>query len=323
MTWAAIAAGHHEEEDEPVVEPSPAIDDEAEVEPPTPEELEDLSLGLAKVWELGTKFKPGVDYELDIQGYSSRRGDDHARRPLFKFVSESVMTPTVRAFMALLDNYEREAGRKERVTAQEKAEEAAFLDLVLNTPCMQYCRAYCVAKRVAPRDFKAMLGSLWFRIYASKKQGPPDSCGFEHVFVGEERTTGQVTGMHNWIQLWKEERSGTLDYKGYVAYDHKRPAEDQPALSLQFSWTDVDDGSVDLKPTSTSIIGSSPELELALFTLVALVGGSRNPATHVHHGKEVTPVDLAYGDSTMRIHLNCIKWTVAGHPVIRTCYPSL
>ena len=42
-----------------------------------------------------------------------------------------------------------------------------------------------------------------------------DSSGFEHVFVGEEKD-GVIVGLHNWIQIYLEEKKGNLNYMGYI-----------------------------------------------------------------------------------------------------------
>ena len=35
------------------------------------------------------------------------------------------------------------------------------------------------------------------------------------VFVGEVKN-GQISGFHNWIQFFLEERAGNVDYRGYI-----------------------------------------------------------------------------------------------------------
>jgi hypothetical protein len=49
-----------------------------------------------------------------------------------------------------------------------------------------------------------------------------DSSGFEHVFVGEIKKHDdgslEVSGFHNWIQLYLSEKGGNLDYKGYYKW---------------------------------------------------------------------------------------------------------
>ena len=48
-----------------------------------------------------------------------------------------------------------------------------------------------------------------------------DSCGFEHVFVGETRHGREIMGFHNWVQFYLQEKCGHVDYKGYKARDRK------------------------------------------------------------------------------------------------------
>jgi hypothetical protein len=43
------------------------------------------------------------------------------------------------------------------------------------------------------------------------------SSGFEHVFVGEIKTVeGEVSGFHNWIQFYLEEKNKNLNYYGFL-----------------------------------------------------------------------------------------------------------
>lgn len=49
----------------------------------------------------------------------------------------------------------------------------------------------------------------------------PDSCGFEHVFVGETRLGKQILGLHNWVQFYLQEKHKQIDYKGYITQKNK------------------------------------------------------------------------------------------------------
>ena len=69
-------------------------------------------------------------------------------------------------------------------------------------------------KGYAPADkneFLSLLNELWFGLY--KREVQNDSSGFEHVFLGEIKD-GEVTGLHNWIQLYEEEKTNRLNYLG-------------------------------------------------------------------------------------------------------------
>lgn len=93
-----------------------------------------------------------------------------------------------------------------------------------------------------------------------------DSCGFEHVFVGEAKHGREIMGLHNWVQFYLQEKHGHVDYKGYKARDNKdTPDEDDHVLNLQFSWKGL------VKPVGSSFIGVSPEFEVALFTIIFLM----------------------------------------------------
>lgn len=63
------------------------------------------------------------------------------------------------------------------------------------------------------REFHDFCRELWFPHY--NRDAEDDSSGFEHVFVGES-DSGRVSGFHNWIQFYREEQRGSLDYRGYI-----------------------------------------------------------------------------------------------------------
>ncbi|XP_041109852.1 poly(U)-specific endoribonuclease-A-like [Polyodon spathula] len=105
-----------------------------------------------------------------------------------------------------------------------------------------------------------------------------DSCGFEHVLVGETRSK-QVIGFHNWIQFYLQEKQNHLNYRGNKARSNKhRPEEDQ-LLTFQFSCKDQ------LKPVRSSFIGVSPEFEFAVYTICFLM-------SHTHSVVKVDEYEL-------------------------------
>lgn len=60
-------------------------------------------------------------------------------------------------------------------------------------------------------DFKQDFHDMWFKLQ-NRVHGIKggDSCGFEHVFVGETRKD-EVIGFHNWIQFYLQEQMGNVD----------------------------------------------------------------------------------------------------------------
>eukprot|EP00210_Caulerpa_lentillifera_P007189 g6879.t1 len=270
---------------------------------PTPQELNDVRLCAQKLWDLDTnKLEPEQHYGIDIQhGKRCFQDGDVAEGKLFRGVSRSVwQRPTYRTFFNLLDNYERKTGVEETMTAQERQENIAFITAIMETKPMQYIHKYLVAKGLVSDnvlEFKQKLYELWFKFY--RRDGRNDSSGFEHVFVGES-DENQISGFHNWIQFFIEESKGSLDYRGYV-YPKKRtqpPDVYERLLGVQLAW----DG--EIKRVSTMFIGSSPEFEMALYTLYFLAGELKNFVNLLNYEVKIT----------------CHK--ICGH-LIGTCFPEI
>uniref|UniRef100_A0A8C7YLF0 Uridylate-specific endoribonuclease n=1 Tax=Oryzias sinensis TaxID=183150 RepID=A0A8C7YLF0_9TELE len=231
-----------------------------------------------QLWALDSnRLKPGIDYIISLQGKAgyvapgSNSARDRAHAPLFTYVNEEKLKSieTYAHFINLLDNYEMSTGVSETVTAEELQENRLFIDAIVKTDVMKCAHKYLVRKRQSPSDlaqFKRQLYDIWFKLYHRDRSGGEDSCGFEHVFVGETKYNQEVTGLHNWVQFYLQEKHGHVDYKGYKARQNKdTPDEDDHVLSLQFSWKGL------VKPVGCSFIGVSPEFEVALFTIIFLM----------------------------------------------------
>lgn len=248
---------------------------------PSREELNSLSEACSRLWELDmNRLVPGKDYRIECgEGKKVYQKDDMASENLFSWLGDDVFTkPTYSRFCALLDNYNPHQGYKEEVSQQEKHEEAAFIEEIARTAPIKYLHQYLVMKGVASQDyddFKTMLKCLWFNLYG-RGGSSSSSSAFEHVFVGEikgqRQGENEVSGFHNWIQFYLEEAKGNVNYQGYI-FPRRRgesPDSETQLLTLQFEWHGV------LKSVSSSLIGVSPEFELALYTLCFYMGGEDN-----------------------------------------------
>lgn len=249
---------------------------------------QELSNIFNELWTLDVnRLTPDTDYTISVQGRASFVSPgshvvpDHASQPLFSNVNESKLTNTTTfsLLIKLLDNYERSTGVAERVTTEEQAEMNLFLDAVLETEVMKRAHRYLVSKRQSSADlrsFKSQLFLIWFHLYHRKRNAGLDSCGFEHVFVGETKSGSEIIGFHNWIQFYLQEKNSHLDYKGYKARDHDLPDQDDHVLNLQFSWHGL------VKPVGSAFIGTSPEFEMAIFTIVFLMSTERRTTVLVN-----------------------------------------
>ncbi|NXA56309.1 ENDUC protein, partial [Nothocercus julius] len=181
---------------------------------------------------------------------------------LFQYVAEAKLfaQPTFSRLLALLDNYERMTGSSETLTAEEEHEEEEFLAAVFGTPVMATLTSFFLAKGLYPSAaaFRDDVKAMWFGMYSRSSGAALDSSGFEHVFHGEIKN-GKVSGCHSWVQLYELEKSGQLNYLSY-SYDGPWPSFPD-VLALQFRWNSY------LKSVGSIVLGSSPEFDLALYTL--------------------------------------------------------
>lgn len=271
-----------------------------------------LSEAVQAMWDMDkNRLDPTSDYELNVQkGKKPYWKEDSAPDPLFARIDSSVWDrPTYAAFRTLLDNYSAQTGHKEVVTDAERQEVWTFLNAIMETEPMEFCHKYCHAKdpEKVPSDregFVKLLQKIWFELYRRERGEGYDSSGFEHVFTGEVKD-GDVSGMHNWIQLALEEEKGKLDYRGYIKPRNASDADsdsDDHLLTIQFRWNGVE------KFVGTSFIGVSPEFEIAVYTACFLVGDEENEVT------------LNTGTGAFDITIKCYRMA---YDKIGTAYPEV
>ena len=113
-----------------------------------------------------------------------------------------------------------QVGKAEKITAEERQEMGDFLDALAATSVFQFAFHWLMAHGKDPRckkvrnmqEFRNLVFDLWFAPYSRSRGKAADSSGFEHVFVGEEKD-GNITGLHNWVQYYLEEKKGKIDYQ--------------------------------------------------------------------------------------------------------------
>lgn len=203
------------------------------------------------------------DYRLDRQtriSFSSISGTtDSSPNKLFSYVNEGLFSkPTYATFIKLLDNYNPYYGRTESVSTAETNEEWAFIRATMTTQVMQKAWNFLKNKGYSSSlqsKFEEQLKEIWFKKYS--RQGSMDSSGFEHVFVGEIKGR-EVSGFHNWVQYYLQEKKGRADYAGYFKYMPNM-------LTFKFTWLNK------WKPIGGFFIGTSPEWEVTMATVCFLL----------------------------------------------------
>ncbi|KAF2351957.1 Somatomedin B domain [Trinorchestia longiramus] len=194
---------------------------------------------------------------IDMQAMtSSGSSQDLSPDPLFVSVPE-LTADTYVLFEAVRDNYEHAESVAEDNTVSEQAEVAAFLDAVMTTPVMVRLEEFMTDHQLITGTLRENIEEIWFTLY-SRSGSTLGSSGFEHSFVGE-LDGGDVGGFHNWVSFEIEEAAGNANYHGYIEYTDLGTSG--YVYTDQFDWLGAE------KSFGGYLIGTSPEFELAIYTL--------------------------------------------------------
>lgn len=239
---------------------------------------------------------------------------------LLRVRSDAFQLPTISKLLPLFDNYIVDVNVAETVTPDELREQNEFIDAVFDTQVMRRAQTFLEEKGLP--NGRAEFEQKWFGLY-SRGTGALGSSGFEHVFLGETRSS-TVLGLHGWLYFYYQETVGLLDYRAHRQYVtnmsrvrnyqcekvHKKEQiliqililQRGSVIELVFAWRNY------CKSISSMFIGTSPELELALFTICFY---SRNNA--------LCPVSL--GGNLLQIQTYDISRD--GQTFVATSYPVL
>ena len=154
---------------------------------------------------------------------------------LFEYVNESKLVGTYQLIVDLFDNYVATVGQKEVTNSIENEEEEEFLEAVLQSQPLKIAHRWLVQQssmflfsilystrnhqqhpslELACEEkelFKQEMRQYWLQLYSRSKK-VLDSSGFEHVFIGEIKKKS-ITGFHNWLFAYLEEKNGNFNYK--------------------------------------------------------------------------------------------------------------
>ncbi|KAM4794896.1 uridylate-specific endoribonuclease D-like [Rhinophrynus dorsalis] len=242
--------------------PEPRSNENPSVFSATNTEIQNLSEELYAA-DVNKAVSGDITLNLQYKASSTQTssGTDFASQKLFSYVNEAKLfaRPTFSRLKSLLDNYIKTTGTAESVPTTEVQEQTAFIDEIFKTSVISKLSNFFISKGyyTSVESFKSDLKEMWFGLYTRSK-GPLDSSGFEHVFHGEIHN-GKISGFHNWVQLYLMEKSGEVNYLSYSSDGAWTSYPD--IFAFQFKWSTY------LKTLGSFFIGSSPEFDMAIYTL--------------------------------------------------------
>ncbi|XP_046433294.1 mucin-1-like isoform X5 [Neodiprion fabricii] len=181
---------------------------------------------------------------------------DASPQPLFNIQHEAYQIQTVRAIRSL---YQAASQVENKTRENSRKEEALLIDLLLNTNVMSATMGFLEKKNLIGRDYyeqKESLKHIWFTPYDGS------SSGFKRVFQGEIIGGKILYGIQDWIAFDFAEKSGRANYLSYTEkLELGKAPQTASILKINYEISGI-------KKNGTSLfVGTSPELELALYTI--------------------------------------------------------
>ncbi|CDW59826.1 poly(U) specific endoribonuclease [Trichuris trichiura] len=231
----------------------------------TDEEIDEL---VKKMRQADINRASKEDIKLNYQNLTTMEEDiDKAPKPLFARINQSLFhSPTYAALINLHNVFNRMEEASERLDDEDRIKIETFLDAVAETDVYQLMKSFLQKKGLMPKRtprFNKVFFKMWFKLYDSD-DAKKSSSGFEHVFLGEWKTPlnaslpAIVDGMHNWVRYFLLEKTGEINYKGYIE------KVDNLLVTIKYDWGKYK------KAIGSFLVGTSPEFEISLYTLCML-----------------------------------------------------
>ncbi|XP_047984817.1 endoribonuclease CG2145-like [Leguminivora glycinivorella] len=203
--------------------------------------------------------------QVKLQGQTSPMSKDDKAPDNLLTVNDNVWNgPTIKPFVALFDNYHKNVIRPEFVTPNEESEQTTYINTILATGPIRSLMNFLVSKGLTQlneyQEQVNLLKKIWFTKYARHWTGLCKcSCAFENIFMAELKSN-DVLGLHSWLFFAKREQDRKANYLGYTS---KLDLAGKGLILKQHSiLSETKDA-----PEVTMFVGTSPELETALYTL--------------------------------------------------------
>jgi poly(U)-specific endoribonuclease len=182
--------------------------------------------------------------------------------------------------LGLYNNYTLNKSKRENETPEEKKEVDDFIDAIKDTAPMKLARKYIETnsgQSFTDSSWAASIREIWFRFFAVGNS--PSRSGFEHVFVGEQSTSGKIGGYHFWHKYYLDDNAGLSNYadgKDNMRYNGTRYRDKEAegvsvpeVVTLSHVWDAYDyENGTKVNNLSKSIggfwVGCSPEGLMAL-----------------------------------------------------------
>ncbi|CAJ0952367.1 unnamed protein product, partial [Mesorhabditis belari] len=239
----------------------------------------------SQLWDLDVNRAGSGDIKINLQGKTPRNNnEDGADETLFSFVNEDLLQKeTYRKMIALFDNYQPDLRQEERDTDE--------MNVILTKPVLLKVFDFLKEKghpfASSKKEFRAQIRKLWFgrfsRSKSAKNNHIKDTSAFEHTFIGELNRR-RVSGMHNWVRyyLLENDENEQIDYRGHY-FSMK-----EDIVVVSYKWKGKN-----MKKIGGFFVGTSPEYEIAVYTLCFLVKRGKSCAITVN-GCPVTLITHAW-----------------------------